>query len=85
MKVIIFVAVILLLSLMAGCSAGKRATYLAWGTDAKVKCYSMGQLIYDGISNGVVDTRENGEMYFQDKNTRRLVEIHNSSCVVEHI
>jgi hypothetical protein len=85
MKVIIFVTVILLLSLLVGCSNGMIASYKAWGTDANITCYSMGKLIYQGVSHGVVNRRDDGDIYFEDKSTSRLIEISDSSCVVEHL
>lgn len=54
-------------ALMGGCSAAERAAFNNLGEPAKVKVYSGGQLVYEGVSKGKIES-ENGSdgYYFQD-------------------
>ena len=74
----------LLCLLLVGCTDAKWASYEALGSQATVKCYSGGVIIYDGTSTGrVASTRESDGWEFEDAETGKFVRV-SGDCLVEN-
>jgi hypothetical protein len=53
---------------LAACSDATRASFSNLGQEAKVKVYSGGQLVYEGVATGKIENETNSDGYFfQDK------------------
>ncbi|QZI85603.1 hypothetical protein CPT_Suzuki_030 [Stenotrophomonas phage Suzuki] len=72
----IMIAAALVVSL-AACTDTTRAKLGAYGEEATIKCYSGGQLIYEGRSTGRVQKEESGAdgYAFKDAATGKLKEV----------
>lgn len=79
MKLLILMVAVV--SMMACTDAGwSKLTSL--GSGAHIKCYSGGQIIYEGYSTGKVISEENSDGYFfRDKADDKLKEI-SGNCVI---
>ncbi|QQG35267.1 MAG: hypothetical protein HYS17_06800 [Micavibrio aeruginosavorus] len=66
-------------AVLSGCSDASRAAFNNLGEPAKVKVYSGGKLIYEGVSTGKIKNEENSNgYYFNDKciqGDNKLVEV----------
>jgi hypothetical protein len=68
--------------LLSGCTAADRAQIFAYGTPGHIKCYSGGQLIYEGGSVGKISAEDQSSgWYFQEKQTGRLMRV-SGDCVI---
>lgn len=80
-KIMLIVAVSLL---VFNCTDAKRSKLFAFGDSAHVKCYSGGQVIYDGYSTGKILSEESSDgYYFRDKETDLLMEV-SGNCVITY-
>ncbi len=78
------IGILLTVLLLAGCGAAERAQLMAIGSDATVKCYSGTAVIYDGKSNGKVESVQTSDGYvFMDAETKRLTEV-SGNCVITY-
>lgn len=72
------------LFMLAGCQAADRAQFYAYGDDAFITCYSGGNVIYEGWSDGKLKAEEHsGGWYFMEKGTAHLVRV-SGDCVVRN-
>jgi hypothetical protein len=64
---------------LSACSNAQMAAIGNWGQPAKVKVYSGGKLIYEGVATGKVENENQSDgYYFQDKcipGDNKLVEV----------
>ena len=77
-KKIIAVAV---LALLAGCTDAERASFAAYGDEARVTCYSGAQVIFDDTSTGKVAQLDGDGITFKSKKTGRYVRAF-ADCIV---
>ena len=67
---------ILITLFLFGCTDAAFEKTTNFGNSAKVKCYSGGQVIYDGESSGKISSEQGSDgYYFRDKSTGKLIEI----------
>lgn len=67
--------------LIVGCTDAEWSKVMQYGSSQIVKCYSGGQLIYDGKSTGKVINEDQSDGYsFEEKGTGKLVEI-SADCI----
>lgn len=65
-----------------GCTDAEVGKLKALGDPASVKCWSGGQLIYDGVSTGKVESEAQSDgYYFIDAKTGRPMEV-SGNCVI---
>ena len=65
MKKLLGVVIVLgALVVLCGCTDAGRAKLFALGDSAAVKCWSGGQLIFEGRSTGKVFSEQNSDGYF---------------------
>ena len=77
------VLIYVLLSLW-GCTDAQIAKLGGLGNEAKVKCWSGGQVIYEGMSTGKVQSEANSDGYFfRDKESGKLMEV-SGNCVITY-
>lgn len=78
--------IVLLIALLTtlGCTEAQRGKFYALGDSAHVKCYSGGELIYDGYSTGKVSSEDNSDgYYFVDKKDERTKEV-SGNCIIDY-
>lgn len=76
-------AVLALAVTALGCRDAQMAKFSGLGNEHHVKCYSGGQLIYEGTSTGKVSSEQSSDgYYFLDKSRRHLMEV-SGDCVIE--
>ena len=74
----------LLLLLLAGCTDARCAQVKAIGSGGHVKCYSGGQVIYEGDATGKIATEEGSDgWFFMEKGSNRLVRV-SGACVINN-
>lgn len=67
---------------LTACTDRVRSKIMKIGSDAEIKCYSGGQLVYDGKSSGMVGQEESGAGFsWMDKKTGLSVSS-NADCVI---
>lgn len=67
---------IILVVLLSGCTDAAFDKVANLGNGAHIKCYSGGQLIYEGDATGkILSEKESDGYYFRDKATDKLIEI----------
>jgi hypothetical protein len=72
----------LLLWLSVGCSDTEVASWKALGESGHIRCFSGGQVIYDGDSTGKIATvHESDGWEFMDATTKRLVRV-SGDCII---
>lgn len=65
------------------CTDAERAKYGSIGSKHSVKCYSGGQLIYEGVSSGKVLSEDGSDgYYFFDKANGKLTEVSGDCKIV---
>ena len=78
------IGILLVMVGLAGCGAAERAQLFAIGSDATVKCYSGETVIYEGKSNGKVESPQSSDGYvFMDASTKKLTEV-SGNCVITY-
>ena len=69
---------------LSRCSNADMAQLFANGSDAHITCYSGGQIIYNGYSQGKVETEKASDgWYFKDKETHKLMRI-SGTCIIQN-
>ena len=69
---------------IANCREATKAQWSALGSDGHIKCYSGGQLIYEGISNGKISTENQSDgWFFKDKKSGGLIRV-SGDCLIEN-
>lgn len=77
----LFIPILAVLGLTA-CTDTTIASFTALGNEHEVKCYSGGELIYEGASTGRVHSPEGSDGWqFKDKKTRLLMEV-SGDCII---
>lgn len=77
----LFIPFILLFGGFA-CTDTTVASWTALGNEHEVKCYSGGQLVYEGRSTGRVESPANSDGWqFKDKKTGYLMEV-SGDCII---
>jgi hypothetical protein len=72
------------LMLLIGCTDAEKASFSALGNPSHIKCYSGGEVFYEGDSTGVIQTvSENDGWQFKDAKTGKLVRV-SGACVIEN-
>lgn len=75
---------ILFVLFLVGCTDAERANFSSIGSPAHVRCYSGGQLFYEGDSTGKVASLDKSDGWeFKDAKTGKLVRV-SGPCVVEN-
>lgn len=75
---------ITVLLLVAGCKDATRAQFFSLGSKHKISVYSGGQCVKVYESSGNVSNETNSDgWYFEDAQTRKLVEIAGGPIVIE--
>lgn len=65
-----------------GCTDAGWGKVTALGNAATIKCYSGGQLIFEGKSTGKVSSEQNSDgYYFKDAKTNRVMEV-SGDCII---
>lgn len=78
MKRIIAMIIVLVL---AGCTDAERASFFAYGDEARVVCYSGAQVIFDDVSTGKVAQLDGDGITFKSKKTGGYVRAF-ADCIV---
>lgn len=69
---------------LMGCTDAQRAKIGGLGSEAHVKCWSGGVVIYDGYSTGKVSNEEHSDgYYFRDRADGKLKEV-SGNCIIEY-
>ena len=83
-KVVCAVLLSLGMCWMSGCGEEMRSLTGSFGTPAEIKCYSGGQLVYEGKSTGKPTSESGSDGYFwTDSQTNKLIEI-SADCVFSY-
>lgn len=85
MKKIILIGICLLFAAsFSACTDAQRGKIGALGDNAKVECWSGGQLIYSGVSSGKISSESNSDGYnFVDRTTGKYMEV-SGNCVITY-
>ena len=77
--------IVLLINIVfMACTDAQMAKFGGLGNEAKVKCWSGGQVIYEGMSTGKVQSEANSDGYFfKDKASGKLMEV-SGDCVITY-
>lgn len=78
MKKIIAIAIAILL---VGCTDAERASFFAYGDEARVVCYSGSKVIFDDVSTGKVAQLDGDGITFKSKKTGGYVRAF-ADCIV---
>ena len=73
--------IVALIVLLAGCTDAKRASWSAYGDEARITCYSGAQVIFDDTSTGKVAQLDGDGITFKSKKTGRYVRAF-ADCIV---
>jgi hypothetical protein len=73
MKKLILVAVAALA--VTACTDAQRSKFGAYGSAARVTCYSGGKVVFDDFSTGKVTTEGAGDTNFRSATTGKLIEM----------
>jgi hypothetical protein len=77
-----YLAMVLLLLIMTGCSDGSISKLTSYGESRSIKCYSAEKLIYSGVSTGKIQSETSSDgYYFREKESGRLMEV-SGNCVI---
>lgn len=67
--------------ILCGCTDAQMAKWSALNSPQHIKCYSGGQLIYEGNSTGKILSEEHTDgYYFEDAETHKVVEV-SADCI----
>ena len=70
--------------LLAGCTDTDRASFSALGKSGTVDCYSGTQLIYHGVSTGVIQTVDKSDGWeFKDSETGKFIRV-SGTCIIRN-
>jgi hypothetical protein len=70
---------------LVACTDARQSKLMAFGTPARVTCFSGGKVVLDDMSTGKVMSEDGSDgIYFNSKTTGRLVEVQ-GDCVVDHM
>jgi hypothetical protein len=70
--------------LLIGCTDAEKARYSALGNPGHIKCYSGGEVFYEGDSTGVIQTvSESDGWQFKDAKTGKFVRV-SGACLIEN-
>lgn len=76
--------IVVVLLAVGGCTDAQISGMGSLGSPASVKCYSGGQLIYEGRSTGKVAATSNSDGWeFRDATTGKFVRV-SGACLVEN-
>lgn len=65
-----------------GCTDADVAQWTTLGSSGHIKCYSGGEVIYEGNSTGKIKTEKGSDgWFFEDAKTRKLVRV-SGACVI---
>ena len=76
-KIIALVAI----AILAGCTDAERASFTAYGDEARIVCYSGAQVIFDDVSTGKVAQLAGDGITFKSKKTGGYVRAF-ADCIV---
>lgn len=83
MKKIITVCLLVALSSVS-CTDAEKSQFTSLGSSGHIKCYSGGQLIYEGDSTGKIASEDQSDgWFFRDKRTDKLVRV-SGDCLIEN-
>lgn len=75
---------ILLAGLLVGCTPAEMAQYKAIGKAGHIVCYSGGEKIYEGYSEGKIQTEKKSDgWYFMEKQTGDLIRL-SGDCLIRN-
>ena len=76
--------VLMIILSFVSCTDAQRAKIGGLGNEATVKCWSGGQVIYEGMSTGKVQSEADSDGYFfKDKASGKLMEV-SGNCVITY-
>ena len=76
---------ILSIAVLAGCTDAGMAHFSQLGDQAKVECFSGGQVIYSGTSTGKIESNQSEDgLYFKEKESGKFVRLY-ADCVVKSL
>lgn len=78
MKTVLFIIIALAIT---GCTDAERASFFAYGDEARVVCYSGSQIIFDDVSTGKVAQLDGDGITFKSKKTGGYVRAF-ADCIV---
>jgi len=71
--------------ILTSCSDATIGKLTSYGSNASVKCYSGGTLIYDGVSTGKVKSEAQSDGYFfRDKESNLMKEV-SGDCIITYL
>jgi hypothetical protein len=77
------IALMFSIALLAGCTDATVANLSQYGDEAKVQCFSGGQVVYSGTSTGKIQASEAGVgVYFREKESGKFVRLY-ADCVAK--
>ena len=80
-KAILLISIALIAT---SCTDAGVSKLFSYGDSAHIKCYSGGEVIYNGYSTGKIKSEEGSDgYYFRDKETKLLMEV-SGSCVITY-
>jgi hypothetical protein len=69
---------------MISCTDATLSKITSYGSEANIKCYSGGIVIYEGASTGKVQSEKNSDGYFfKEEGTGRLLEV-SGNCIIDY-
>jgi len=79
-----FIPIIMICLLALGCTDATFGKFASLGNSAHVKCYSGGELIYEGNSTGKVISEQSSDGYFfRDQQSGDMMEV-SGNCVITY-
>lgn len=66
---------------LCACTDAERASFAAYGNEARVVCYSGGQVVFDEVSTGKVNQLDGDGITFKSKKTGGYVRAF-ADCIV---
>lgn len=83
-KIILACAYLFIVGSLFACTDAQRGKIGAIGDNAKVECWSGGELIYSGLSSGKVSSESYSDGYnFIDSKTGKYMEV-SGNCVITY-
>lgn len=80
----IFGVIILLIIIIVSCTDATISNVTSLGSEAHIRCYSGGRLIFEGDSTGKLQTVSNSDGWqFKNKQTGKFIRI-SGDCVIEN-
>lgn len=74
------IGLLLVLVISTSCSDAERGAFDALGKPRNIKCYSGGQLIYEGTTTGKIENEKNSDGYFFTDSNGNYIEI-KADCI----